>query len=310
MKYTAILVINWNGGADTIRCLESLLPTLTPTEFLFLIDNGSTDTSVTDIKSFFTAKGLTLRSTHRENFVQNFDLQQKWYLVTNSENLGFGAGNNVVLKYLKDLDKNFEFAWLLNNDAVPEQKALALLKQKLSQDPTIGAAGSLLLNYPDNGLIQCTGVKHYKFFGVSKLINKNKPYKELDRKHEINFDYLNGASLLLNLGALEKTGYFDERFFLYSEELDLELRLQQNNYRLVLDLDSTVYHKLGGGTNRKKYLFYYYYNTSAVLLSRKHYGVFYTTCAIVNLLAITCIRTFPSFKSFKWGIKGILTGLK
>ena len=216
----------------------------------------------------------------------------------------------MVLKKLGTLSRHFELAWLLNNDAKIMSATLTSLKSVFHKNENIGAAGSLILNYPDEKTIQCSGVNHYKFFGVSKLINKNKPLAELDRGATIKFDYLNGASLMLNLRALETVGYFDERFFLYSEELDLQLRIQKSNYRLYLDLNSVVSHKLGGATSRNRHLFFYYYNTSAILLSRKHFSVVFTFCAVFNLTAITFIRTFPSLKSFKWGIKGIKKGLK
>ena len=310
MSKTAILILNWNGSEDTLSCLRSLLPHLGAEDYLFLIDNGSTDNSVKILKEYFGSEKKSLITVTAAGLKASFNAREKNYLVCNQDNLGFGAGNNVVLKTLRLLDGDFEFAWLLNNDTIVNAESLSSLRKSITDKENIGAAGSLLLNYPDNGTIQCSGVKHYKFFGVSKLINKNKSYKELNKELPITFDYLNGASLLFRVKALEKSGYFDERFFLYSEELDLELRLQEQNYSLHLDLNSTVYHKLGGATSRSKYLFFYYYNTSAVLLSRKHFSFFYTCCAVINLTTITLIRTFPSLKSFRWGVKGIISGLR
>lgn len=306
---TAILIVNWNGGSDTIACLSSLMPILSADDYVFIIDNASTDASLQEIRAYYEAKQQALIET--DNTLNRvFNAQQKHYLVTNGANVGFGAGNNVVLKQLPGLQAGFRQAWLLNNDALVSAKSLEALKQALQKDKDIGAAGSLILNYPDTETIQCSGVNHYKFFGVSKLVNKNRPYKNLDPKVSVKFDYLNGASLMLNLVALEKTGGFDERFFLYSEELDLQLRLQAKGYKLYLEPESVIYHKLGGSTGANRHLFFYYYNTSAMLLSKKHYPGFYTCCAVVNLTAITLVRTFPSVKRLIWGIKGIITGLK
>lgn len=310
MSKTAILILNWNGSEDTKTCLNSLLPHLREEDFVFLIDNGSGDNSIADLQNYFSSYKHSLITVVPNELKSAFTEKEKNYLISNPANLGFGAGNNVVLKQLLHLSPDFEFAWLLNNDAVVNSESLISLKNTLLKSGDLAAAGSLILNYPDNGLIQCSGVKHYKFFGVSKLINKNKPYKELNKKEDIAFDYLNGASLMFKLKALEKTGYFDEKFFLYSEELDLELRLLAQNYKLYLDLNSRVYHKLGGATNKKKHLFFYYYNTSAILLSKKHFSFFYTCTALFCLTAITFIRTFPSLKSFRWGIKGMISGLK
>lgn len=307
---TAILILNWNGGEDTTNCLKSLFPIIEENDYLFIIDNGSTDNSVNIILDLLYSVSKPPIITTEKKLTAVFDPTKKIYLVNNLKNLGFGGGNNTVLKKLTILNKNFKQAWLLNNDTIVNEMTLKSLKYSMTQNENIAVSGSLILNYPYNGTIQCSGVKHYKIFGVSKLINKNRSYKTFDKNKSIYFDYLNGASLMLNLDALGKIGYFDERFFLYSEEFDLQLRFQSHNYDLYLDLNSEVYHKLSGGTNKNRHLFYYYYNTSAVFLSKKHFSYFYRCFSLFNLIGITFIRTFPSFKNFFWGIKGIINGTK
>lgn len=310
MSNTAVIILNWNGYNDTINCLNSLLPNLISEDYLFIIDNGSTDESLEKIKAYFFSLGQLLVAAKSYELPSAFEQTKKNYLIINDENLGFGAGNNVVLKQLKNMNVDFQFAWLLNNDTVVAKNTLSCLKYSLLNDNTIALSGSMILNYPDNGKIQCSGVNYYKFFGVSKLINKNLPLKEFDKNKKVKFDYLNGASIYIRLSALAKTGCFDESFFLYSEEYDLQLRFQDFGYKLYFNSDSIVYHQLSGGTRNKKHLFYYYYNSSALKLSKKHFSVFYTCCAIINLSIITFVRTFPSFKNFSWGIKGIIKGLK
>ena len=306
---TAILILNWNGGTDTLSCLTSLLPHLGESDHVFIIDNGSTDDSVAQTEQHLYSQGFSYKSCHSAALLQTFRADHRIYIVRNQSNLGFGAGNNVVLKQLVSLNYNFELAWLLNNDARVEADTLKGLKSSIRKEATIAVAGSLILNEPDGSTVQCSGVKYYKWLGVSKLINKNVPLSKLNRNEAIAFDYLNGASLLFDLAALHKAGYFDERFFLYSEEQDLQLRLQALGYKLHLDLNSVVLHRLSGGTSNKRHLFYYYYNQSAVLLNRKHFAGACTLTALYSLAAITLIRTFPSFKNFSWGIKGIFAGI-
>lgn len=306
---TAIIILNWNGGADTINCLSSLLPVMTEEDSLFVVDNGSADRSVNEIEKYLLEENFPARTVISSDIKGSYLSSQRCYIVLNGKNLGFGGGNNVVLRQLSSLDKDFKYAWLLNNDAVVVKDSLLNLKKALLSSGKNAVAGSVILNYPDNGLIQCSGVKHFRFFGVSKLINKNQSFEILKNNPDIKFDYLNGASLLFNLHAMNQAGYFDERFFLYSEEFDLQMRIQQAGYNLILAQDSLVYHKLSGGTGRSRHLFFYYYNTSAIFLSKKHFGVFFTFCATFNLVLITAVRALPSFKNFSWGIKGIWKGL-
>lgn len=305
----ATLILNWNGGTDTIECLRSLLPSLGANDYLFVIDNGSTDNSVSAIQQYLQSgsKGVTLSES--KDLTRVFTGDQKLYICLNPANLGFGGGNNTVLKQLSALPIVFDLVWLLNNDAFADQNSLASLKGVMSRDTQIAAAGSLILNYPNSDTIQCTGVRHYKLIGVSKLINKNIPLKGFDQSQPIAFDYLNGASIMLRVKALNEVGFFDERFFLYSEELDLQLRFKERGYGLFLDIKSVVRHKLSGGTSSNKFLFYYHYNASAVLLNRKHYSVFYVFTAVIALMGITVIRAFPSIKNIRWGFSGIIRGL-
>ncbi|MDI1354692.1 MAG: glycosyltransferase family 2 protein [bacterium] len=305
----AVLILNWNGGKDTVDCLRSLLPSLEANDYVFIIDNGSVDESVTIIKQFLESEAGGCGITKSEDLLTVFNVKQKFYLCQNKTNLGFGGGNNTVLKQLLKLAANFEMAWLLNNDAFADNQSLPSLKKALQGDQKIAVAGSLILNFPATDTVQCTGVKHYKWIGVSKLINKNLPLDTVDLRAPIAFDYLNGASLMLRLEALELCGYFDESFFLYSEELDLQLRMQEKGYLLYLDLESKVRHKLSGGTSSNRSLFYYYYNASAILLNRKHYSRLVVLISVIGLMAITVLRAFPSFKNIKGGFAGIYKGL-
>lgn len=306
---TAIIILNWNGGTDTINCLNSIYTHLSNEEYIFIIDNSSTDDSIEIIVNFCEKSNISYSISSASKINTSFYSEKKCHIIKNKKNLGFGAGINVVLKQLHKIDYRFKYAWLLNNDAIADKKALFFLKQKIQTDDTIGAVGSILLNYPNIESIQNTGVKHFPYLGVSKLINKNKNVNNVDLTQRIPFDYLNGASLMLNLEAIRKVGYFDERFFLYSEEFDLQLALKKNNYKIELEPKSKVYHKLMGSTRNSSHLFFYYYSMSSTLLTKKHYSKLTLIIATLNLSAIMIIRTFPSTKNFYWSIKGIIKGL-
>ncbi len=304
---TAVIILNWNGWRDTTRCLDSVLPLLQKEDFLFIVDNGSSDESVIEIDRYLEKTIHKHVKCAPENLEDTYLYDIKTYLVCNRVNGGFSAGNNLVLKQLRTLG-DFKFVWLLNNDAVADKKALFALKSSLENNVKSGVSGSLILNYPDNGLIQCAGVKYHPYLGVSQLILKNKPLSKLS--DAIDFDYLNGASLFLRLEALETVGFFDEKYFLYSEEFDLQLRMKKAGYELHLCKESRVYHEMSSGTSKSRHKFYYYYSRSAVLLSKKHFSFFTRTTAVFNLSLITFIRTFPSLNNFKWGMKGIWEGLR
>lgn len=307
---TAVIILNWNGGDDTVNCLNSLYRYLSNEERIFIVDNDSTDDSIEKIVTFCKNSNISLGISSDVEIKTVFSPEIECYIIKNRENLGFGAGINVVLKQLHKIDRNFKYIWLLNNDAVVEEETLFYLKEKIKSDNNIGAVGSIILNNPDREVIQNTGVKHYPFLGVSKLINKNKNIKDIDFTRTIHFDYLNGASLMLNLEAVRQAGYFDERYFVYSEEFDLQLTLKKYNYKIELEPRSKVYHKLMGSTRNASHLFFYYYSMSSILLTKKQYSKLTQVIATINLSLITGIRTFPSLKNCYWALKGILRGLR
>lgn len=307
---TAIIILNWNGAQDTICCLQSMMKFVDlSTDRIFVIDNNSEDESVQEISNFIAQEGILFSVIESDKLITSY-VDFSISIIKNKENLGFGAGNNVLLKKLTTLHADFKYAWLINNDAVIEKNSLISLKAAMNSDESIGAVGSIILNFPFDGIVQNTGVKHYRYFGVSKLINKNKKISEIDLTQEIKFDYLNGASLLLRISALEKSGFFDERYFLYSEEHDLQLSLLKSQYKIVLEPKSKVYHHLMGSTKNLSHVFYYHYSKSAVQFSKKHYSKFIFIVSTLNIIVISFIRSFPSFKNFKWAIKGIIKGMK
>lgn len=308
---TAIIILNWNGGIDTINCLKSI-GNVKNDEYLFIVDNDSSDNSVAIITDYLAQQNENkIQIVEDVNMLQNhFDSTIHYYLLCNSANVGFGAGNNIVLKQLKDLKVEFKYSWLLNNDLIVNQNTLSSLKNKIAKDSKIGCVGSVIMNLPDNHKIQSAGARYIKHLGISKLTYKNISYDAFkqEQNKKYNFDYLSGASIILNNLAVQEVDYFDDLFFLYSEEFDLQIRLKKRGYELKLDTDSLVYHKLSGGTSNNKHLFFYYYNMSIIILSKKHYGWLYTALVLISLPIITFFRTFPSFKNFKWGLKGILKG--
>lgn len=308
MSNTAIIILNWNGWEDTLKCIQSI-GELKEDEYIFIVDNGSTDNSYTYLKKAFQQNYSEqyIAVQDKDVLVTDFSKDKKYYLIKNDKNVGFGAGNNVVLKKLKELNADFEYSWLLNNDLKMEKNALKELKQTIALNPNVSCVGSLILNLPDNGKIQCCGAKYYKFIGISKLVYKNKEYTDASFEN-VSFDYINGASLMLRIQAVEEVGFFDERFFLYSEEFDLQLRLKKKGYKLEINPNSVVYHKLAEGTNKNKHLFYYYYNMSSVIMSKKHYGI-YTAFVLINLPWVTIKRAFPNVTNIFWGVKGIWKGL-
>ncbi len=308
MTETYVLIINWNNGPDTVSCINSIL--LLNDIRVMLLDNNSTDNSVEFICKHLADNSIDYNTVTRNTLDANTANNSKVLLVLSDENLGFAKGNNVLLKHILKSGTG-KYAWLLNNDALANPDSLQNLQKAITTDKDIAFAGSVILDYYKPGLVQCCGVKYYKYLGISKLLHKNEKWDLLckSKNFDNKIDYQHGASLLVKLDTLERIGLMDERFFLYSEEQDWQYTAQKMGYKNVLATESIIYHKGSVSTNNKKYLFFYHYNRSAMFFARKHNAWFVCFIDFFAITGITLIRTKLHIKSLTWGMKGLLEGL-
>lgn len=208
----ACILLNWNGWRDTLACLRALAGSDYPNMSLLVIDNGSTDGSVEQIRR------------------ARPDVQ----LIETGRNLGFGAGNNVGLRHA--LDRRVDYVWLLNNDTEPHPRALTEMVTKAGTNPALGAVGSVMRYLHDPQRIQAWGGGR-----VSRWVGRS--VHAVTAQADDWFDYLTAASVLLSRRALEDVGLFDERFFLYWEDVDLAFRLRARGWQLGVAAQSSVLHK-------------------------------------------------------------------
>jgi len=218
-----IIILNWNGKEDTIECLKSIKGLRYSNYETVVIDNASTDGSVSEIEHTFP--GITL--------------------LESEINRGYAGGNNIGLRYA--LDHDADYVWILNNDTIVHENALGSLIEKIEADSSIGICGSRLIYYHDRETIQALGGGTYnKWLGTTAHVGANEPAsihfneKEIERR----LDYIVGASMLVSDQFLKEVGLLSEDYFLYYEELDWSLRAK-GTFKLGYADSSLVYHKEG-----------------------------------------------------------------
>lgn len=223
MVLVVAVILNWNNAPDTVACLGALQRLKNDGLEILVMDNGSTDDSVQAIRSAFPQVEI----------------------LENGANLGFGGGNNPGIRLA--LERGADWVWLLNNDAVVDDRTLPALLET-GREPRVGAVGSVLIQHDGTGRIQAWGggrlhrVRGVVRYGVGPR----------DR-----IDYLTGASLLVRAAAFRTVGLLDPDYFLYWEDVDFSLRLQEAGFRLAVAPDSRVAHResttLGRGSARLDY---------------------------------------------------------
>ncbi len=165
MSRVYVIIVNWNGGDDTTECLESLLGLDYPDYCVVVCDNGSGDDSVRKISRWMDDKknngSISWQVLDRETAERGGGSPDASFtLILNGENLGFGAGSNVGLRYALSRG-DAGFCWLLNNDTVVEPSALTEMVKRLDDKPEAAMCGSTLREYGNRSRIQAMGGASY-----------------------------------------------------------------------------------------------------------------------------------------------------
>lgn len=218
-KQVFVVIVNFNGGEKTLASIESVKK-----YSVVVVDNRSRKSSLDALK----AQGSRLKNL---------------ILIENKENLGFAGGANVGIK--KALKEGAEYVMLLNQDAIIKSNAVEKLVNIMGKDKRIGICGPLILA-PNKKIWSAGGVvdkKRYSAGHLFKILNKN-PYQ---------VDFVSGCCMMIKKEVFEKIGFFDERFFLYYEDVDLCIRAQKAGFKVVLVPKTVVYHQVQDGGEVRQY---------------------------------------------------------
>lgn len=222
----AVLILNYNGMLFLPDCLASLAQNTCPIIHVYLIDNGSTDASVSWTRDHYPAVRI----------------------IENTQNLGFAPAYDPVIRRLHE----YKYLVLLNNDTVVKRDWLTTLVRTAEADERIAVCGSKILMMHNRSLIDHAGGL-YTWIGAGLDIGKwTKNCGGASSKRQTGF--VCGASILLRRTAYMGVGGFDTSYKMYHEDVDLCWRLRMAGYSVVHVPSSVVYHHGGGiihhGTDR------------------------------------------------------------
>lgn len=217
----SVLIPNWNGKKYLSLCLDSLEKQTFRDFETILVDNGSEDGSVEYV---------------RENYP---DVN----VIEMGENKGFSAAVNAGVAAAKG-----ELIFLFNNDAEADPGLLETFVVWAAKHPDAGFFATKVLLYYDREVLDSAGVE---FFSDGRFILRGhfeKDREEFDKACNVFGGH--GASVLYRTKVIRETGPFDEDFFGYMEEADINMRMNLLGYYGVYIPDALVYH-VGSGTCSK-----------------------------------------------------------
>jgi len=284
----AVVIVTWNVAALLRDCLHSLARQDVPLEVL-VVDNASADGTPAMVRSEFPHVRL----------------------LASERNLGFGGGNNRALFELAAdgaARPAPELVFLLNPDTVVRPGAVRALRAHLAGAERAGAVGPLLRNadgtvqssrrrFPTllTGLAESTPLEwHWRDNPVARH------YRMADVPPDAPgaVDWLTGAALLLRRRALAAVGPFDERFFMYSEELDLCRRLQSCGWEVRFEPAAEVVHLEGRSSNQVPWQRQLWFHKARVRYFAKHHGRLAATVVRGGVLAQFALET--ALEGTKW----------
>ncbi len=211
----SIIVLNWNGLADTSECLRSVAELDYGNAEVIVVDNASTDGSAEALQRTFP-------------FVR---------MIRNRENAGFAAANNQAMK--RALEGGADFVWLLNNDTVAPPDALGRLVGG-AEPPEVGLTSPVIYFDAPGGKLQFCG---------SVIDWKNRRIVHLDGLEALaavgpgeNLS-LWGTALLIKREVIGKIGYLSEKYFAYHEDEEYCLRAARAGYRCIVVPEARIVHK-------------------------------------------------------------------
>lgn len=319
-----IIVLNYNGWKDTIECLESLLKNSYPNFQIIVVDNNSTNDSMTFIKAWAEGyENIRLTDTNRlrkfsyppSNKPIPYLYYSKQEALSNSkstkvnrhdnpiimiqagENRGFSAGNNIGIQYA--MDKNdAEYVLLLNNDTVVEKNFLFPLLEKHRNDHDFGIIGPKIMHYYHIENIFSNGGSYNPWTSHVSFLNSG----EKDTGQNVSeATFLSGCAWFIPIDTFNNIGMLNEKYFMYMEDVDFTQKIRAHGKKLGVASSSKIYHKgtqSSGGGSSEFSVYWIAKNLARYILNN-----------LTTLQKITAISYF-FYNETKALVKSILKGKK
>lgn len=247
MPIVSIIILNWNGWKDTLECLHSVQQINYPNFRVLVVDNGSTDDSVAQIRQAFPAVAL----------------------LETGENLGYAGGNNAGIAYA--LNQHPTFILLLNNDTVVDPDILTAFVDAASACPAAGIFGAKSYYYSKPDTIWALAGKWDRSVNEISLVGLGETDSAATCGQPFEVDYVIGCALFCRVDLIKKIGMMEDAFFLNFEEMDWCYRARAAGYLSYSVPSAKLWHKVSvsfGGAESP--LWKYFMTRNELLWARRH----------------------------------------
>lgn len=218
----ACVILNYNDAPTTMKLLEHVKD-FSVLDNIVVVDNCSTDDSWERLQSY--------RS-------------EKIRLVKSEENGGYGAGNNLGVRYSRET-LNADYVLIVNPDVIFEEDCVKKLVSTFNEHSDIAVVSAKQSNSPDCAWKNCSVLQYILatslFFEVWLKI-RNYPKSYFKNKNRVEVFAVPGSLLMIDVRKMVQHGMYDEEFFLYYEEPVLAQKFADAGLKTILRLDTSYIH--------------------------------------------------------------------
>ena len=221
------VVVAYKSSAELTGCLDSISSDAPPGSKVVVVDNASPDDSA------------AVAGSH----------QPRPRIVSSAKNLGFGGGCNLGVE-----GSDAEALFFLNPDARLKPGAMALLVDALEADASLGVVAPRVIDPTGESRAASAGAEpslrsslgHFLALGrIPGIRRLFRPVYLADGRVGTRPDWVSGAAMLVRKSAYEQIGGFDERIFMYMEDVDLCRRLREKGWAIAYEPQAVVQHVMG-----------------------------------------------------------------
>lgn len=260
MKDISIIIVSYNVRYYLEQCLRSVFSSAEGLDVeVYVVDNASSDGSAAFL---------------RKRFPQ--DAYPDLHIIDSGSNLGFGKANNLAARMVQG-----RYVLFLNPDTVVTEHTLGDCLRFADAHPQMGGLGVKMLRdngdfaYESRRGLPTPWTAFCKMSGLAALFPHSRLFgryylRYLDRDEASEIDIVSGAFLMVRREALDRVGLFDERFFMYGEDIDLSYRLLLGGYKNYY-LPTPILHYKGESTQKNSYRYVHVFYQAMLLFFRKHY---------------------------------------
>lgn len=253
MPAVSVIIVSYKVRYYIEQCLNSVLRSV-PDAQIIVVDNDSADGSVEFLRERFP------------------DVE----VIANDFNPGFGKANNMALPKVTG-----RYVLFLNPDTVVAERTIPGCVSYMDAHPETGAVGVRMLY--GNGRFALESrrslptpfVSFWHMTGLGRIFPKSRLFAKyhltyLDPDRDCPIDVVSGAYMFVRKDVLDRTGGFDESFFMYGEDIDLSYRILQQGYQNHY-LPLPIVHYKGESTNKTSYKYAKVFYDAMIIFFNKHF---------------------------------------